>query len=242
MRIALISDVHSNFHALEAVLADIARRGVDRIICLGDVTLKGPLPKECVDRVRDLKCPVVLGNADGSYHPDFQPERFTPRNRSQAAIQADFPRHMAALTEDDRVWLQNFPISLTELWEGVQMEFFHATPTHNYRILMPWVPNEELAALRSSEQTAISAYGHCHRPFIRFMQGFQVINSGSVGIPFDGDPRPSYALLEVKRDVTTATVLRVPYDAEAAIKAAQDAGMQGWELFAHTARTGQFPG
>ena len=87
MRIALISDIHSNYHALEAVLTDVAGRGVDRIICLGDLTLKGPLPKECVDRIRDLDCPVVLGNADGSYHPDSYPHRFPARNNSQVAIQ-----------------------------------------------------------------------------------------------------------------------------------------------------------
>lgn len=243
MRIALISDIHANLHALEAVLADVSRRGADRIICLGDVTLKGPLPKECVDRVRDLGCPVVLGNADSSYDPNFHPERFAPRNKSQVAIQEDFPRHMAALSEADRVWLTNFPLSLTELWEGVQMEFFHATPRDNYKIVMPWAPNEDLAALRESPFTAVAAFGHCHRPFIRGPRaGFLLINAGSVGIPFDGDPRPSYALLDVENGVTMAALVRVPYDAEAAIKAAQDVGMAGWELFAHTARTGQYPG
>lgn len=242
MRIALFSDIHSNFHALEAVLADIARRGADRLVCLGDITLKGPLPKECVDRVRDLGCPVVLGNADGSYHPDFYPSRFPPQNQSQVAVQADFERHRTTLPEADQQWLQRFPLTITERWEGVRMDFFHAAPHHNYVLTMPWATNDELAALRLSDETQVSAFGHCHRPFIRNPNGRMVINAGSVGIPFDGDPRPSYALLDVDSGVTTAALVRVPYDPEPAIKAARDVGMQGWELFAHTARTGRFPG
>ncbi|HYF79894.1 MAG TPA: metallophosphoesterase family protein [Symbiobacteriaceae bacterium] len=243
MRIALFSDIHSNYHALEAVLSDIALRGVDRILCLGDITLKGPLPKECVDRVRDLGCPVVLGNADGCYHPDFHPERFPAQNESQVAVHADFARHLGALTQADQAWLQGFPLHLTETWEGTSVEFFHATPGHNYVLTMPWAANEHLAALRTAETTRLSAFGHCHRAFVRVLHGFTVMNTGSVGLPFDGDPRPSYALVDVDQGhLTSTTIVRVSYDAEAAIKAARAVNMAGWELFAHTARTGQFPG
>lgn len=242
MRIALISDIHSHYHALEAVLADICRRGADRIVCLGDITMKGPLPKECVDRVLGLGCPVVLGNTDISYHPEFHPSRWPPQNQSQVAAQADFDRHVAALTAADRQWLQSFPLTLTETWEGVRMDFFHATPHHNYVLIMPWAPNADVAALRLSDETQLSAFGHCHRAFVRCPQGRVVMNTGSVGIPYDGDPRPSYGLVDVAGGGMLACVVRVPYDPEPAIKVAQDLGMQGWELFAHTARTGQFPG
>lgn len=242
MRIALFSDIHSNYHALEAVLADMGRRGVDRMICLGDITLKGPLPKECVDRVRDLGCPAVLGNTDGCYHPDFHPSNFPPQNQSQVAAREDFERHQRALTEADQGWLMSFPLTVTETWEGVRMDFFHAVPTHNYVLVMPWASTSELAGLRLTDETQVSAFGHCHRAFIRYPQGRLVVNSGSVGTPFDGDWRPSYALLEVDNCTVAATIVRVPYDNEAAIRAARDVGMKGWELFAHTARTGEFPG
>ncbi|HWI51227.1 MAG TPA: metallophosphoesterase family protein [Symbiobacteriaceae bacterium] len=242
MRIALFSDIHSNFHALEAVLADIALRGVDRMICLGDITLKGPLPKECVDRVRGLGCPVVLGNADGCYHPNFHPQLFPAQNESQVAAREDFARQFDALTEADRQWLQSLPLLIAETWEGLPVELFHASPTHNYVLTMPWATTDQLAALRSSPETALSAFGHCHRAFVRVAHGCTVVNTGSVGLPFDGDPRSSYALVDVERGCVSAAIVRVPYDAEAAIKAAQDCGMKGWELFAHTARTGEFPG
>lgn len=242
MRIALFSDIHSNYHALEAVLADMSSRGVDRIICLGDITLKGPLPKACVDRVRELGCPVVLGNADGCYHPNFHPQLFPAQNESQVAARADFERHVAALTEADRTWLQSFPLLIAESWEGVRMEFFHASPTHNYVLVMPWAPNDQLGALRTSPETVLAAFGHCHRAFVRVAHGCTVINAGSVGLPFDGDPRSSYALLEVDAGRVSAGIVRVPYDWEAAVTAARDVAMAGWELFAHTARTGEFPG
>lgn len=242
MRIAVFSDIHSNYHALEAVLADMGRRGADRLICLGDITLKGPLPKACVDQVRDLGCPVVLGNADGSYHPAHHPSVYPPRNKSQLALQQDFDRHVAALTEADRAWLTNFPLTHTETMDGLRMDFFHAAPHHNYVLVMPWASNEELEVMRLSDDTALSAFGHNHRPFVRTHAGRVVVNSGSVGIPFDGDPRPSYVLVEVDHGALSTQVIRVPYDAEAAIRTAQQVGMAGWELFAHTVLTGRFPG
>lgn len=242
MRVALFSDIHSNYHALEAVLADLTQRGADRLICLGDLTVKGPLPKQCVDRVRDLGCPVVRGNTDGCYHPDFYPSRFAPRNQSQVVAIADFDRHLAALSEADQTWLQEFPLTHSEVLDGVRMDFFHAVPHHNYVLTMPWASNEELAELKLSDDTRVSAFGHCHRPFVRHVGGLAIVNTGSVGIPFDGDPRPSYAIVEIAGRVTSAQIVRVPYDAEAAIKVAQDVGMKGWELFARTARTGRFPG
>lgn len=242
MRIALFSDIHSNYHALEAVLADMGRRSVDRLICLGDVTLKGPLPKECVDRVRDLGCPVVSGNADACYHPDRHPSKYPARNNSQRAILADFDRHVAALTEADRAWLVGFPMTHTEVVEGLRMDFFHAVPHSNYVLLMPWATPEELDGLRLSEETRFSAFGHNHRAFVRTHRGRTVVNVGSVGLPFDGDPRPGYVVAEVEGGVLSTQIIRVPYDAEAAIRSAQQVGMAGWELFAHTARTGDFPG
>ncbi len=242
MRIALFSDIHSNYHALEAVLADMKDQGVDRLVCLGDITLKGPLPKECVDRVRDLGCPIVLGNTDGSYQPGNHPARFPVKNESQQAILQDFDRHLAALTNADRAWLAGFPLTHSKWVDGYRLDFFHAVPHHNYELVMPWAENKELDRLRLSEETALAAFGHNHRPFIRFVQGRTVVNSGSVGIPFDGDPRPSYAVVEIENGQLGVQIRRVPYDAEAAIRAARDRQMAGWELFAHTARTGEFPG
>jgi predicted phosphodiesterase len=242
VRIGLFSDVHSNYHALEAVLADIDRRGVDRLICLGDVTMKGPLPKECVDRVRDLGCPVLLGNTDSAYQPERHPSNYLPRNQTQVAALADFERHTQVLSSADQLWLASLPMTLTEVVEGAQLEFFHATPTDNYVLTMPWAPSEQFADLRMSAETAVAAFGHSHRPFVRFPPGWLAINTGSVGAPYDGDWRASYVILELENGATSAQLLRVPFDQEAAIQAAQDAGMVGWELFAHTVRTGRFAG
>jgi len=242
MRIGLFSDIHSNYHALEAVLADMQNRGVDRLVCLGDLTLKGPLPKECVDRVRELGCPVVLGNADAAYDPNLHPVKFPVRNQSQEAALADFDRHLEALSAADQEWLRSFPLTYSESVDGVRLDFFHAAPHHYYVLMMPWAANEELERLRLSNETRASAFGHCHRPFVRTVVGRMVVNAGSVGIPFDGDPRPSYAVVDVEAGAMAVEIVRVAYDAEAAIRTAISVGMKGWELFAHTARTGLFPG
>lgn len=242
MRIALFSDIHSHYHALEAALADMAQKGPDRIVCLGDITLKGPMPKECVDRVRDLGCPVVLGNTDGAYHPDRSPHNYTPRNQSQREVLADFDRHMAALSEADQRWLYGFPLNHSEWVDDVRVDLFHASPHDNYVLFWPWSGDSELSLLRMSPETRASAFGHNHRAFIRVVDGLLIMNTGSVGAPFDGDPRPGYVMLEVANGGVAAQIHRVAYDPEPAIKEARERGMRGWELFAYTARTGRFPG
>lgn len=241
-RIALFSDIHSNYHALEAVLEDMSERGVDQLVCLGDLTMKGPLPRECVERVRALDCPVLLGNTDGCYHPDFHPSKFPPRNQSQVYAAQDFERHMLALTEKDREWLQTRPLTLSRGVDGRRLDLFHAAPHTNYVLVMPWASDEVLLGQRLTAETDMSAFGHCHRAFVRHVDDLTVINTGSVGLPFDGDRRPSYVIIEADGATTHVEVVRVDYDPEPAIKAAQEMGMKGWEFFAHTVRTGLFPG
>jgi len=241
-RIALFSDIHSNYHALEAVLTDMTQRGVDQVVCLGDITMKGPLPAECVERVRALDCPVLLGNTDGCYHPDFYPYRYPTRNQSQIYAKQDFERHLRALSEADQVWLQTRPLTLSKEIGGQRLDLFHAAPHTNYQLVMPWATNEELLEQRLTSGTTVSAFGHCHRAFVRHVDDLTVINTGSVGLPFDGDRRASYVIVEVTGANVSVEVLRVDYDPEPAIKAARDIGMKGWEFFAITIRTGQFPG
>ena len=99
MRIALISDIHGNRIALEAVLADIRREGIDSIVCLGDVAAHGPEPKETVDLLRTLDCPVVMGNADAGVFdtPEGPPGdeewvRLGPKHAAQAVQQRSWRR------------------------------------------------------------------------------------------------------------------------------------------------------
>jgi putative phosphoesterase len=241
-RIALFSDIHSNYHALEAVLADMSERGLDQMVCLGDLTIKGPLPTECVARVRDLDCPVLLGNTDACYHPDLHPSRYPPRNLSQIYALQDFERHVRSLSEADRIWLHSRPLTLSQEVGGQRLDLFHAAPHTNYLMVMPWASNEELLAQRLTAETNISAFGHSHRAFVRNVENLTVINTGSVGLPYDGDWRPSYVVVQIDGVNINVEVVRVEYDPEPAIKAAQDRGMKGWEFFAKSVRTGLFPG
>jgi len=212
------------------------------MVCLGDLTMKGPLPKECVEQVQALDCPVLLGNTDGCYHPDLHPSKYPPRSQSQLYALQDFDRHLLALSDADQLWLQTRPLTLTTEIGGQRLDLFHAAPHTNYLLILPSASKAELLAQRLTPQTDISAFGHCHRAFVRHVDDLTVINTGSVGLPFDGDPRPSYVIVEATGSSLKVQVVRVEYDPEPAIKAAQDRGMIGWEFFARTARTGLFPG
>jgi predicted phosphodiesterase len=243
MRLAIISDIHANYLALEAVLADIGRRGADRVICLGDVVLKGPQPKECVDRMRAEGILSLLGNTEASFQPGFDPIAWAPQNRTQEHIPEDYARCLRLLTVEDVEWLGGRPFSHVEVLEGERIDLFHATPEHVYKLVWPWESDERLLQQCPAPETAVAVYGHIHRAFIRWVPGGRlVINPGSVGLPFDGDPRASYLLLEMAAGSIAPQIVRVAYDYERAVRTAHIIQWPGADLFAYTVRTGRFAG
>lgn len=243
MRVAIFSDVHANYTALAAVLADIERRGADALVCLGDIVLKGPQPKESVDRIRSMAIPAVLGNCDASFGGEFDVTAYKPQNKTQEYLLEDYERCLAVLSADDVAWLSSRPILKTQVVEGQRLDLFHSTPRHIYELVWPWDSEEKLVTQIPEADTAVAVYGHIHRAFVRWVPGGKiVVNAGSVGLPFDGDPRASYLMLELGPDGASPQIIRVAYDYEQAVRIAQQANWPGAELFAYTVRTGRFAG
>ena len=196
MRVALISDVHGNRVALDAVLADIARQGVDVTVCLGDIALSGPRPGECVQRVRALGGPVVMGNCD-QLVLDLRAEGVTPeRERGYARFH---PWVLAidlwsaqALAVEDAAWLAALPMAArVELGPGATLLCAHGSPSSYRQRLTPDMPEDALrAALHGAERErglAALASGHTHFAMVRALDGLTIINPGSVGLPIAKD-------------------------------------------------------
>ena len=220
MRIAIVSDIHGNRTALEAVLADLKQTSPDLILHGGDLADGGSSPAEVVDRIRDLGWRGVLGNTDEVHTRPQSLEEFASQSKAPPALW-DAVREMAAATGDAlgaaRVqWLRGLPLS--EIEEPVAL--VHASPASAWKSPGADGGDAELAAVYGPLGQPVAVYGHIHQSFVRRVAGpgerpLLVINTGSVSLSYDGDPRAAYLLL----DGSTPTIRRVAYAVEAEMRA-----------------------
>jgi putative phosphoesterase len=211
MRIAIVSDIHGNLTAFDAVLADIQRRAPDVVMHGGDLALMGAQPAEVIDRVRELGWPGVVGNTDEVlWRPEQQrrQEELAPKlERLLKLIFHEYAPATRGILGDERVaWLRGLPAE--QRLEDVVL--VHAAPGDLWRAPMPDAADDELFAAYGPLDAATAVYGHIHRPYTRTLPQLIVANSGSVGMPWDGDPRACYLLIEDGRP----TLARVEYDVE----------------------------
>ena len=201
MRIAVVSDVHGNLPALEAVLADLEGVRPDLVLHGGDLALGGPHPVEVVDRVRELGWPSVLGNTDEALAET--PQRLQARSMFVATAAA---RTREMLGPERVDWLASRPME----WRGQGMALVHAVPGDCWAIVEHDAPDKDLRETFGALGEPIAVYGHIHHSYVRRMAGLTVVNSGSVSLSLDGDPRATYAVIEGGR----IEHRRISYDVE----------------------------
>jgi putative phosphoesterase len=237
MRLAIVSDIHGNFTALEAVIADMSRRGVDRVVHGGDLALIGCQPAEVIDRVRELGWPGIVGNTDELlWRPEQHQAQLRNAPKLKALLRLLFkeyaPTTREMLGEERLAWLRQLPAEHREQ----DLLLVHASPGDLWRAPSPDADDSTLAATYGSSDADTVVYGHIHRPHIRQLDQLTVANSGSVGSPFDGDPRASYLLL----DSGDLQIIRVAYDVEGEIDLLRRSNHPDRERIAEMRRLGRF--
>lgn len=241
VRIAALSDTHGNAVAFEAILADLNRQSPDALVFLGDIIMRGPQPKECLEMVRALNCQaVVAGNYD-NLHTRFPKPGWTPHNRKEESILRAFDYNMARLTDEDRAWLAGLPLHLALNWDGVQAEICHATPSSRADNIWPWASLEELDRLRTDPKTALTVFGHMHHSFTRMATAHQILCPGSIGAPCDGDNRASYAVIDIEPSVFSIQIRRVAYAVERTLAIARERQMPDIDALEYWLTTAQYP-
>jgi predicted phosphodiesterase len=181
MRIALISDIHGNYLALEHVLADARRSGADQIACLGDVATLGPRPRDVLRALRDLGCPCILGNHDAFLLDRALVARYTKAPVIVDAI--DWCR--SQLSADDLAFVGTFAPELElPLSGGRRLHLFHGSPDSNMQDVLTTTGEDELERLLGARRADVMAGGHTHIQMLRQHRGTWVVNPGSVGMPF----------------------------------------------------------
>jgi putative phosphoesterase len=234
MRDGFISDIHGNLPALEAVLEDLKQRDLDRIICLGDICF-GPQAHECLERVRELDCPVILGNWD-SWSIDGFPPADDPVGIMLYEIGAWWAEH---LTDDDRAFVRTFQRTLElPLEGGARMLCFHGSPRNFSDFIFATTPDSELEDIFDGIEATVLVGGHTHLQMLRRFGPSVFVNPGSVGQPFSQWwPRQirvahwaEYGVIDVVGDATEIELRRVPFDLDALLKllAASDMPHRRW--------------
>jgi protein phosphatase len=234
-RIAIISDIHGNIPALEAVLQDIHSRSITRIYCLGDLVGKGPHSDIAVDRIREYCELVIMGNWDD----------FITRPSEKESVQW----HQSKLGEERLQYLTTLPFSLTLYMSGKKVRLLHASPESLYtriragdakEIRLRMFHNTELTQDTGSEPDVV-IYGDLHKAFIQQFSGKTLFNVGSVGNPLD-IPQAAYGILEGEYGGRqpapfSLQIVRVPYDIEAAVEQAIQASSPSLEPYIIELRT-----
>lgn len=231
--IALISDIHGNLAALDAVLADIAAAGVEATYCLGDLVGYGPDPAGVIDRVRGLGIPTVRGNYDdgiGNRRGECGCYYSTEQARADGAGSYAFTS--AALDDEHTAWLAALPDEIRIELGGVRVLLVHGSPRKINEYLGTDRSDDLLARLAASAEADVIAIGHTHVPYDRTVAvpgrgPVRFVNAGSTGKPKDGDPRACWTELAFgpAPGELAVTVHRVAYDVAAVQAAMLGAGL-----------------
>ena len=207
MQVGLVSDVHANSVALEAVFEDMP--DVDAMVCAGDVVGYNPWPAECVDALRTREIPTVMGNHDRAVVTGG-----TFGFNSMAGAGVTHAREV--LSADQVDWLASLPESRTA-FDG-RLKIVHGHPDNPDRYTYPRQFSPHLL-----EDERVLVLGHTHVQHHEIYSEGIVVNPGSVGQPRDGDPRAAYAVLDL--DAETVTEHRVEYDIDRVCESVRDAGL-----------------
>ncbi len=229
VRYALISDIHANLPALQAVLRDIAaREGVDATYHLGDLVGYAPWPNEVVEALVAAGIPGVAGNYDSTVATDYKHcgcQYEDPRQEELSHLSYAWTRsHVSPRT---KAFLGGLPFRMDLRPNGGHMAGPMVTLVHGNQTLntvyvhrdRPDAFLEKMGSALGARAGDVVCFGHTHVPWHRIVQGIHYVNTGSVGRPKDGDWRASYVVLDVTRKEVSVDVVRVEYEVEAAAKA-----------------------
>lgn len=206
MKIAVISDVHGNIDALSTLLEDVDAENVDTIICLGDLVGYGPCPNQVISIVRNRHILCIKGNYDSSVvDNEYSYIRETTLNSFS------LPWTVNELTEDNRIFLQNLPSTITLNIANKNLLFVHGSPNKINEYLLKDADNT--LDIMNSINEDILFCAHTHLPDIKEFGDKLYINCGSVGKPKIGRPNITYCILNIAPETKiSAEIKEIPYD------------------------------
>ncbi len=215
-KIAIISDIHGNMHALEAVITDLHRMAPDRVVVAGDLVGRGPQSQEVLEAVQQQGWHCIQGNHEefwaqcghGMLPTEWEENWWKPTRLQIEQLSPAWFDWMAQLPSEHVVALSDVPA----------VQIMHGSPRRINEGLYAHVPEEDLLKTLGETPYPVIVGAHTHVPMDRQAGSHRVLNCGSVGAPFNGDPAAQYLLLIWRQGEWIAEFRRVPYDYRAALR------------------------
>ncbi len=234
-RIALISDIHGNFVSFKAVLADIEQRRVNEIIFLGDAATLGPQPREVLHLLQQLGCPCIIGNHETYL---FKPSLGKAYMGGTQWFTDVLTWCRVRLMPEDYQFMRTFqPMLKVKLEGNSTLLCFHGSPRHHTDNIFAMTPPDRVDEMLAGRRATVMAGGHTHVQMMRQHKGTLIVNSGSVGLPFqqmpftESGPRvmpwAEYTIVTSENGAISVDLRRIPVDMKAIKQAGMDARMPG---------------
>ncbi|MCK8816428.1 metallophosphatase family protein [Natroniella sulfidigena] len=213
MRIAVISDIHSNIDALNQVLEDIKRRDIEEVFCLGDLVGYNPFPNQVIERIKEEGIKTVQGNYDEAIANsrifcgcDYKNEK--AKRIGTSSIQFTNQE----ISEQNREFLKELPQQLEVKIGGLKALLVHGSPRQLTEYL--YADSQELEEVVEELEGDLLLCGHTHRPYHQLISKKHIINVGSVGKPKDGNPNAVYTIVEVAQGKVKRELIELSYPVE----------------------------
>jgi putative phosphoesterase len=219
MKLAVISDIHANLHALHAVWEDIEAVRPEAVYCLGDLVGYGAYPNETIDFIRKKDIPTIMGNYDEGVGFDLYDCGCVYKDPVKDQLGKKSLQWTQAHTNDEnKDYLRKLDLLIRIENAKRNILFVHGSPRKINEYIYadrPQATFERIAKVAGSE---VLLFGHTHLPYMKRVSGVLFVNAGSVGKPKDGNPDAGYVILNLGRKIDVE-FKRIPYDLKAATKA-----------------------
>jgi putative phosphoesterase len=225
MKLAIVSDLHANLHALEAVWADLEAEAPEAVYCLGDLVGYGAYPNEVIDYVRARGVPVLMGNYDdgvGFDRDDCGCVYKDPADHARGQESLRWTR--GQVTAERKAYLRGLSFSQRLEAGGQRLLLVHGSPRRINEYLYQDRPDSVFANVARAADCDVLFFGHTHLPYQKRVGKTLFVNAGSVGKPKDGDPRAGYLIVSAGAQLEVAW-RRVAYDVAAAARAVRQSGL-----------------
>ena len=212
MKIAVISDIHSNVYALNEVLVDIKNRNIDMIVCTGDLVGYGTRPNEVIETLRKEKILTIMGNYDdaiGNFKLICGCDYKDPKDANKAALSMQFTSEKT--TYENKEYLRNLPKEITLTFNNKTIRFVHGST----RLINEYLKenSKESEEVMKELKEDILVCGHTHIPYAKYYGDKLLVNAGSVGKPKTNNPNANYVIIDINSSVEIE-IIEVPYDFE----------------------------
>lgn len=235
MKVGILSDVHGNGVALDSVIEDMKEQGVKEVFYLGDLVAKGPEPARVFKKLESLEPSCwIKGNTDTWFEEIT--EEWEPSSSREEYLYELYKYMNKLLSEDTISFLINLPIESSMEINGVNILCVHGSPRSIIEIMDNSSSEDELKEMVEGVEEDIIVCGHSHVPYMGEINEKKIINVGSVGCPYDGDKRASYAILNVTEGQVEGEIRRVEYEVEKLLDIAQEKDFPFQDRYAESIR------